>query len=43
MDALFSRIGSKDIETLRKKLVLAEKLQVLEKLKEDYEKKIKKY
>lgn len=41
MDALFSRIGSKDIETLRKKLVLAEKLQVLEKLKEDYEKRLK--
>ena len=41
MDALFSKIGSKDIETLRKKLVLAEKLQVLEKLKEDYEKRLK--
>lgn len=41
MDALFSKLGSKDVESLRKKLALAEKLQVLEKLKEDYEKRLK--
>ena len=41
MDALFSKLGSKDVESLRKKLALAEKLQFLEKLKTEYEKRLK--
>ena len=41
MDALFSKLSSKDVVSLREKLALAEKLQILENLKKDYEEKLK--
>lgn len=41
MDTLFSKLSSKDVTSLREKLALAEKLQILENLKKDYEKKLK--
>ena len=41
MDTLFSKLSSKDVTSLREKLALAEKLEILENLKKDYEKKLK--
>ena len=41
MDTLFSKLSPKDVTSLREKLALAEKLEILEKLKKDYEKKLK--
>jgi len=41
MDTLFSKLGPKDVESLRKKLKCAEQLQYLEKEKKECEKRLK--